>query len=187
MKILDYSICFIDTETTGLTLEHEIIEIAVIKVEPYTYREIDRWCVKIKPNRTDNFSYKAAEINGYSDDEWKTAITDKDAIIEFIQKTDDCLIAGHNVSFDLALIRKLAEKYGLELKCHYKPLDTFPLAYVLSFSDLKDGSLSLTDLTRQLDIETQPEQQFGRFKRHTALYDAELTMKCFIKMVEMLM
>ena len=187
VKTLDKPICFVDTETTGLKTYHEIIEIGLVKVKPYTFEEIDRWSIKIKPTNIAVASTKALEINHYTEEEWYDAENQEDAIKMFLQKVDGCIIAGHNISFDLRFIEALLDKYNLTPTYYYKPLDTFSLAYLLSFSDLTVSSLSLDNIAKQLNIKNVTESHFGRFSRHSALYDAVLTSLCFKEMMNRLM
>lgn len=86
----------LDTETTGLDPQrHEIIEIAV-KSPHGTFHSL------VKPQRLENAEPKALELNGYAKDpsRWDDAPTIDEVLPKVMAHLVDCIMVGHNVSFD---------------------------------------------------------------------------------------
>lgn len=96
------TLVFVDVETTGLDENmHEIIELAVLRVDPVTL-EIDKSLVaKVQPQHLDVADPEALAINGYSPELWAGAVTLETALRRARRLMEGCVLAGHNVgAFD---------------------------------------------------------------------------------------
>ncbi len=104
------SIVIVDVETTGLsTAVDEVIEIAAIRVENGAIRDqFHRW---IRPTRPVG---ESEGIHGYSDAHLKQhGIASEVALREFLAYAKDAHLVGHNVRFDIAMLRAATERARL--------------------------------------------------------------------------
>jgi len=139
-------LAFIDTETTGLDpTVHEVIEFAAIKVTPQGQRT--RYHTLIKPEHIETAHPKALQVNGYADDpsRWEDApplAAKADEISLFLA---NCILVGHNVSFDEAMLKGSFAQAGLNLSLPHRKIDTITLVYEHLFPlGLRTASLDAT-------------------------------------------
>ena len=114
----------IDTETTGLTNDDDILQIAAVKIDSDTWDITERFTSLVKPRAP--ITPAAELIHGISYDMVKNAPRLEDVLSSsrlkvLISEAD--VVFGHNVSFDIRFI-------GLELFQDKKVLDTLHLARV---------------------------------------------------------
>ena len=168
-------LCWLDTETTGLSAQkHEIIEFAAV-------RETDgaEICFKIQPQHIETAHPKALEVNGYTEEAWSLAITPEEAVERIILFAQGCemapMYAGHNVSFDWRHLQSLFERVGRidEWPFHYHSVDTMTLARE-HLKPLGQRSISLDALCNTLGISNEGA--------HTALADVRRTMAVWNKL-----
>lgn len=165
---------FFDTETTGLNLAHELIEIGLVKVRAKTYEVISEKDIKIKPVHIETANPDALLINGYNAPEWAEAYDLKNGLIEFLKYTDGTMLVGHNLAFDWMHIKKSLEQCGLEANYYYKGLDTFSLAWQKLASTGKFKRYSLKELAPYFGIDPG--------HAHRAIDDARTTYQVFLKL-----
>lgn len=118
---------FVDVETTGLDpLKHEIIEIAVVPLDDNQ----PPWRTYIKPERIEDASPKALEINGYAahPELWDDAPTLIDVAPTIRTQLAGCLPAGQNVPFDMGFIQAALQKYELWHGITHHKFDVMALA-----------------------------------------------------------
>lgn len=173
----DFDLAFVDTESTGIGMHHDIVEIGVIRVSAYNFSILDEWEVRIKPESVDKFDPEALKIVGYTEDDWKDAIGEEEAIKEFLKKTENTILVGHNLTWDWILLHKTLKKYGLDHSSWYKSLDTFTLAWEKLRKDTSIKSFGLEELSRYFGI-TQD-------RPHRALSDAKTTYEVFLKLISL--
>lgn len=176
---------FVDIETTGLNPEiHEIIEIAVVRVTQ-TWEEGEKpqflssfeWSVKIKPLHIENADPVALKVNGYSKNDWKEAVSLKEALTEFSKKTEGAIMVAHNVAFDAGFLDKNMSQEGVSNTMHYHRLDTVSMAYATLHSTPDVNRYSLMELCKYFGIEnTDP---------HSALSDARADFELFKKLMSL--
>ena len=127
MQLKDRPRVFLDTETTGLNPRtHEMIEFAGLKV--YPDGEVEALEMKITPERIEDASPKALEINGYTEEAWRDSVPMSEAIPQIVEFVKGCVLVGHNIKFDFNFIKAAAQKHdagGLP----YHTVDTVTLAY----------------------------------------------------------
>ena len=156
---------FVDVETTGLDPErHELLELAAVRVDPHTLEPIDHASVRVRPTRLAAADPKALEVNGYSDEVWRDAVTLATGLRRLAPLLEGALVAGHNVGFDWAFLARGYEQAGLPVPAvDYHRLDTASLAWPL-FAGAETESLSLDAVCAALGL--------CRPSPHRALADA---------------
>jgi DNA polymerase-3 subunit epsilon len=121
-------LAFIDTETTGLDpVRNEVIEVAILREWPDG--RTDEWCSKIKPVNIETAHPKALEVNGYTPEAWEDAPTFETLAAELCERLDDCVLVGHNVSFDHAFLQEGLKKVGNTTRLPYHKIDTVTLVF----------------------------------------------------------
>jgi DNA polymerase-3 subunit epsilon len=172
----DFDLAFIDTETTGLNLNSELIEIGLVRVSAFNFSILEEWEAKIKPKHLELADPEALKINHYNENDWANAIDCEAALKIFLEKSENTILVGHNLSFDWFYIHKSLLEYNLKPTFWYKSLDTFCLAWEKLRNNPNFKSLGLTELASYFGI--KPE------KLHSALDDARTTYKVFLKLLE---
>lgn len=163
-------LAFIDLETTGLDpSRHEILEIAVVRVDGLTLEELDHVTLRVRPDRIENADPFALHVNGYSPDGWKDAVRLRDALLRIRPLLEGAVLAGHNVGFDRSFLDvawRWASVKPPEMDHHV--FDTGTLAWVLVTMNASE-SLSLGPVCEALDI---PHDE-----PHRALQDARASLE----------
>ena len=165
--VSDKPFAWVDTETTGLDPnKNEIIDIAIIRIERDGTQKITH--NKIKMEHPENAHPKALAVNGYTEEAWAGAPTAKE-VFEFIHKEgllQDCILAGHNVSFDAGFINATFARCGIDARVDYHLYDTVTVA----LANLKPylRSVSLVAVCEALGIPTDGA--------HTALADCRMAL-----------
>jgi DNA polymerase III subunit epsilon len=175
-------VLWLDTETTGLTASSTIIQIAGIIV--IDGKEMERFNLKCRPFKGSEINPEALEVTGLTEAEimlYPDPVEQHQKLTEIFgkyinkfNKADKFILAGHNVSFDLAqMIRwfnKCNDKYLGSYIDFKRTLDTnqlfraFQLAGV--FPELENTKLS-----------TIAEYFHIEFDAHDAVADVEATRK----------
>ena len=118
-------ILVLDTETTGLKPHlHEIIEICMYK--PKTG---ETYCRKIFPERLYMASEKALEVNGFEPQKWIGAPKFEEVAEEIAKFMKGHIVVGHNVSFDLNMLKGNLNRLENPYKIPYHCIDTVTLAH----------------------------------------------------------
>ena len=165
---LDCQYTVIDIETTGLSVKYDkITEIGAVKIK--NGQIIDVFTSFVDPMIP--IPAKVTELTGITDTMLKDADTiDKvlPGLVRFIG--DDCIVA-HNSSFDLAFIRREADKLGIKVQ---NPVaDTLEMSRIL-LPELKRNRLGTVARRLKIKVETQ----------HRALGDATTTAHVLKKFLE---
>lgn len=104
------NLVFLDVETTGLdTGTDEVIEIAAVRYQNgEEVARLQRW---LRPTRPLGAS---SAIHGYDDEELARIGTDpKSAFVELVGFLENAHVVGHNVRFDLSILRSHANRLGV--------------------------------------------------------------------------
>jgi len=183
MKSTD--LVFVDTETTGLDArKHEIIEIALVRIrqdwtagEKPAFAEIDSWSAKIKPENIAGADPAALRINGYTAGAWEDAISLRDALTLFSEKTAGAIMVAHNVAFDAEFIDTNLSMLGIPNKMHYHRLDTISMAYAKLHGIPEVTRFSLGELCKYFGI--------TNISAHSAESDARADFEIFKRLLEL--
>jgi len=175
LPFYDFDFAFVDTETTGLAFSHEMIEIAVLRASNYNFAVLEEWEAKIKPKNIAIASPEALIVAHYSEAAWAGARPLEEVMPEFVEKTKNTILVGHNLPFDWTHIHRALAACNLEPPFWYKGLDTVSLAWYLLRGEKGIQSFSLQELSKYFGI-TQDNP-------HSALDDARTTHRVFVKLV----
>jgi DNA polymerase-3 subunit epsilon len=160
--------CVVDVETTGLSPRfNNVIEIGIVRVS--RLKIVDKYHSLINPGRA--VPYYITSFTGISNDDIYNAPFFEDIVEDLVKYFSGSIIAGHNLSFDRAFLRKEFEFCGKE-KLGNPHLCTHNLARRL-YPMLKSKSLS--SICRHLHV--------MNYRKHRALEDAEATARILIKML----
>ena len=159
-------IVYLDTETTGLDCDyHEIISVCVIRKSDGRI-----WTWKAHPEWPDHIDDMAVAINGYTAQDWATALTQNEMAHELGMVLDGAVIVGHNPKFDLGFVENLFWRHKVNCKLSHRAIDTITLAYVYLVPWGLE-SLSLDEIRKFL--------RWPHHKIHTAIVDAQDVKKLY--------
>ena len=102
----------VDTETTGLTKDDRIVEVAAIAVDAATMTEVDRFVTLLQPDRDTG----ATEVHGISQEMVQDAPRFSDIAQEFARFLDGRVLVAHNLRFDQGFLEREFENAGLHLE-----------------------------------------------------------------------
>ena len=178
-KMKERDLIFIDLEMTGLKINHEIIEMGWLRVDPKTLEIKEEFDIKIRPKRIDLADSKALEISKYNKEDWKDAINIEEAMKIFFEKCGGCILCGYNFFYDWAwLYNTLHELGAFNPPFYYHKLDVMSMAYLVLKDEPSIENFSLSDVCRFFDIK--------RDNCHNALYDAKFTFEVYKRLYEKL-
>ena len=160
------NIVYLDTETTGLDCDyHEIISVCVIRKSDGKI-----WTWKANPDWPDHIDDMAVAINGYTPQDWDTAVTQNEMAHELGMILDGAVIVGHNPKFDLGFIENLFWRHQVKCRVSHRAIDTITLAFVYLVPwGLK--SLSMDSIRTFLG--------WKKHKIHTAIQDTKDVKKLY--------
>jgi DNA polymerase III subunit epsilon len=113
-------ICWIDTETTGVTSKHGVIQISSLMED--NYKIIDNLNLFIQPLKNDLIDDEALAVHGYSREDIANFTEAPSAMVLFqsylsryvnkFDKKDKLILAGYNINFDKDRVRDFFTKQG---------------------------------------------------------------------------
>jgi DNA polymerase III epsilon subunit family exonuclease len=172
-----HNFAFIDIETTGLNLfKNEIIEIGCVLTTP-DLEVIEEFELKIKPENISNADPVALKVNHYNAKDWESGLSLEKAMNIFSKKTKDCIMVGHNVSFDAGFLEYAFNKSEIKNLMHYHKLDTVSIAWAKLHNDPSLEHLSLHDMCMRFGIKNA--------RAHSALSDARATFELYKKLMSL--
>lgn len=174
--IKDFDLAFIDAEMTGRGPEHELVEIAVVRVNGFNFGVLEEWETKIRPRHIENADPESLAVCGYSEEAWQGASTPEEAMKIFLKKTEGAMLAGHALNNDWFYIIKTLAAHNLAPTFFFKYIDIFSLAWMKLRRDPAIKLLSLKELARYYVI---PQE-----RPHSALDDARTAYRIFLKLVQ---
>jgi DNA polymerase III alpha subunit (gram-positive type) len=171
------NLAFIDIETTGLDPEvQEIIEIGGV-IANSDFKVIDEFEIKVKPENLAAAEPEALRINRFDPAQWLFALSLPEAMKIFSEKTKDCIMVAHNVTFDYSFLQKAFSKTGVPNLMHYHRLDTISMAYAKLGKNGDAQKYSLGFLCNMFGIDYK--------NAHTALPDARADFELFKKLMNL--
>lgn len=159
----------LDTETTGLSSADRVIELAAVKVVQGEI--VDARCQLFHPGRS--LPMDITHLTGITD----AMLAGKPPISQVFPRIldyfGDLPVVGHNVAFDLGMLRREGERAGIPVELRVAD-DTLGLSRRL-LPHARTHSLS--GLVRLLDIRYQPA--------HRALADVYATLALYRRLLAM--
>lgn len=172
-----HNFAFIDIELTGLDfLKHEIIEIGCVITTP-SLEVIEEFELKIKPERLEDAFPASMKINHYDPVLWENAYSLEEAMKIFAEKVKDCIMVGHNVSFDVLFLEYAFNKLRIVNSMHYHRFDTLSIAWAKLHREPDLEHFSLRELCERFGIINE--------RAHTALSDARAAFELYKKLMEL--
>jgi len=142
MKASERKIAMTDLETSGDVFGvHEILEIGLVVFDQNTLEIIDTLNIKTKPLNIGNAVPAALEKNGYNEKDWQDALSLKEAIQEYADKTKDAIFCAYNATFDWGFMNDAFRKTGVEDTMDYHRLDLLSIVWTKSLKDKEKWSL----------------------------------------------
>ncbi len=156
-------IAITDIETTGLDpMIHEIIEIGLLVLDQKTFEVTDRLDIKVRPEHIETAQASALTVNGYREEDWREAISLKEAMALYAEKTRGAIFCSHNVTFDWFFMHEAFRKTGVGHALDYHRIDLFTLAWAkLRKSDLEHFTMNAVAQYLGLEKEPDPHRAMG--------------------------
>ena len=154
----------VDVETSGLSIKrHHVLQVGVVVVDG-TGAVLDRWSSLVAPRSRWFFRVGPTKLHGIHRRDVRHAPSAGGVLAELAQRLEGTRFVAHNAKFDLAFLRKVAQRNGVTLPLN-EPLCTLRLSRQLD----PDRQLShrLGDLCARYEIEL--------VRPHDALADADAT------------
>ncbi len=140
-----------DVEATGLDVNRdEIVELAALRPGPGG--AADRFHALLRPSVPVGPS---AAIHGFTDDFLAREGRDPGAVLaDFLRFADDAVLVGHNVGYDLALLRSQCRRLGIDCP-RFAGCDTLDMSR--RFCRLR--RYTLAHLCKELDLDVRPSHR----------------------------
>ena len=165
--------CVLDTETTGLTDDHELIEFTMIEVNPVTLVTGTQFQGKVAPQFPSRTDPRALKVNGIKYEDMIDYPSDTLIRSEFIGWWEDALGGrpiipiAHNWAFDSRFFRKFLQ-YQMEDMFHKNryidtkaTLETLKIiGKICSHRNPEEFSTHLDDLTSAWGIAHDPHKSY---------------------------
>jgi DNA polymerase III subunit epsilon len=162
LEALDYVV--VDTETTGLNIKRDdIVQIGAVRIVGGKVLEGDSFERLVNPGRP--IPKESIRFHGVTDDMVAHTPGIDEILGEFLDYAGDAVLVGHNIAFDLSFMNRTR-------KVENPALDTMLLS-IGAFAWRRDHTL---DALAEHFKEPVTD-------RHTALGDAELTARLFLRLL----
>lgn len=165
----------LDTETTGFDYTNDrILCIGAIALENSTIALQDSFEVYIQQ---EHYDQSTAMIHGILKEHSLDKLTEREALLHFLDFLRDSIVIAHHTIFDVTMINRALERNGLPLLKN-KSLDTailYKKTLISSYLLERKDTYSLDELADKFDISKED--------RHTALGDAYITAIAFLKII----
>ena len=159
-----------DLETTGFSPEkNRIIEFGAVKVE--NGEITGRFSEFVNPGIP--IPYRITQLTGINDDMVIKADPIEKVLPRFLSFSEDCVLVGHNVGFDIGFVRENCRRQGLD--CPFTTVDTLGIARAILPGHAK---YTLDAVAKILGVALD--------NHHRAVDDAECTAGIFRKFLPML-
>jgi DNA polymerase-3 subunit epsilon len=161
-----------DTETTGLHITKDrILSIGAISVIGKSIDVSDSFEIYVKQ---EEFNKDSVQIHGILKEGNLSKLSEKDAVIQFLEYIKDAVLVAHHTAFDVAMINECLKRLDLP-KLKNKTLDTGILFKKAKQHEPKEKPYSLDELCTIFHV--------NKHDRHTASGDAFITALLFLKMI----
>lgn len=182
----------LDLETTGLDFKtNSIIEIGCVHFNGN--ERLSECQIKMQPRKDARVSMGALRVNKFCSDESERMeyVLGMSDFVRYLMNTvipvsgnKELKILGHNVAFDVTWLRSALEEEHItgwsEIFSH-RVMDTAGIGeFLRECNILQFDKMSLGNLAVALNVAVEKD------KLHGALYDAELSAKCYFAMKELM-
>lgn len=133
----------LDTETTGMSKNDEIVEMGIIDLNGHVLYD-STFCPQTRMNPF------ASKVNHITDDSLAGAPLFSDEWEKILSIINGNTVLGHNVKFDVRLMKQTAERYGLS-GAHFKVVDTIDLMK----KKIQRSSYSIEKLAEEFGLGTE--------------------------------
>ena len=158
--LLDNTCVIFDVETTGLSAIYDkVIELSAVKMKDGNV--LERFDEFIDPGFP--LSEQTTQLTSITDEMVHGSKSEEEVFKMFKDFCDGCIIAGHNVSFDMGFMNTGYRRHGME-EITEPVIDTLPLARFL-YPNLR--GYRLNTLSKKFKVALE--------HHHRANYDAEAT------------
>ncbi len=166
---------FLDLEMSGLEpLQHEILEIAIVRVEQPSLTVLEEWSTKVRPEHIETADPVSLQMIGWSEEGWKDALPLAEAMRLFTEKTAHHIVAGWNVAYDWAFLEVAMAKTGTRTQIHKRILDVMSYAYSKLDDAFSLSDFGLAKMAKHLQIDLTDH--------HQALADTKATFEVYKKL-----
>lgn len=171
-------IAFTDLEFTGDVFSlHEIVEIGLVVVDQKNFKVLDELSVKVKPEHIETGLPVALAANGYNEEDWKKAISLKDAITQYADKTDGAIFCAYNATIDWGFMNEAFLRTGVGDKMDYHRLDVLSMAW----AKLRDKDCMGWRLHQMAEYFGLPQEP----SPHRAINGAKLALEVYKKLLNL--
>ena len=165
---------FLDTETTGLEPQHEVIQIGVVAMNGEEYE----W--KIKPERIDLADPEALKINRYDPGKWEEEGRPSGEVCrELASMLQQTQMVCCNPTFDITYLRYSFIENGISPRHLAYPKPLCVAIFAAPIMSVAEG-LGIPSLRKMCDYFGVPNDG-----AHDALEDARMTREIYIKAVDL--
>jgi DNA polymerase-3 subunit epsilon len=169
-RLSDLPVVVLDTETTGLDVANDsIVSIGAVRLHGARLFRNRVFETLVKPGRP--IPRSSTAIHGIGDAMVKDAPNLAAAWMSLAPMLANCAVVGHNIGFDLALLKREVEAAGSPW-VEPPSLDTVKLASAL---EPNERDLNLESVARRLGVEHKG--------RHTALGDSLMTAEVYLRLL----
>ncbi|QLE00316.1 3'-5' exonuclease [Galbibacter sp. BG1] len=168
----------LDTETTGFNfMSDRMLCIGAVSLKNNIINVSEVFEVYINQKQ---FNPETVKIHGIINNEPAAMLSEKEAIIKFLEYIENSILVAHHAHFDIEMLNRALERLGLPVLKN-KVLDTMILYKATRIhSNLinRNKSYSLDEVAENLNISLKD--------RHTAAGDAMITTIGFLKIINKL-
>lgn len=141
-KLNKRPIAMTDLETSGdIFGVHEILEIGLVVFDQNTFEIKNTLNIKTKPLNIENAVPAALERNGYNKKDWQEAVSLKEAMEQYTQKTQGAIFCAYNATFDWGFVNDAFRKTGVKNEMDYHRLDLLSIAWAKGMAGSEKWSL----------------------------------------------
>ncbi len=175
--IFERPIAITDVETTGLDFAiQEIIEIGLVVINQQSLEILDTLDIKVKPEHIETADEFALKLNGYNETDWKNAITLKEAMSLYGEKTKGAIFCAHNVTFDWSFVFEAFKKTGIKNQMDHHRVDLFTMIW-MKLRNSSCEKFSLNEAAKRLGVPEEPMP-------HRAINGTMTAYKIYKKLVQ---
>lgn len=167
---------FVDLEFSGLNLNNEVIEIGCVVVDQKTFEIKKEWLDKIKPEEIKKADPNSLKIVGYSKEEWKNALSLRDAMLKFNKIAKGGVLVGYNVAWDFLFLEKSFFELGIKPAFHWQIIDVLSMVFEKFYKNSSIKGFRMKEIEKFLGI------KHGVW--HNPLDDAKATYEIFLKIIK---